>query len=160
MGYKKILVTLDGSKLAERALDHVLMIAEPNAQIHLLSVMAKDRPSEILALATAAGDATAKEDQWPFIQAPSDPREEEAREKYLGQVEAWLEQMERHVTTEVRTGNVIDTILEVLNRGFDILVIATHRRQGAAKLVIGSVAEAVLAKAPCPLLIVAPEKES
>jgi nucleotide-binding universal stress UspA family protein len=158
MGYRKILVTLDGSKLAERALEHVLQIAEPNASIHLLSVMAADRPSEIHSLAKAVGEGATADDQWPFIQSPNDPREEEARVKYLLQVEGWLEQMDRHVTSEVRRGSVIDTIIEVLNRGFDILVIATHRRTGAAKLVVGSVTEAVLSKSPCPVLIVAPSQ--
>lgn len=47
---------------------------------------------------------------------------------------------------------------EILNfakeQGHDLIVIGTHGRRGVARLVIGSVAEEVIRKAPCPVLSV------
>ncbi len=39
MGYKNILLTLDGSLLSEQALQHAVMLAAPGAAIHVLSVV-------------------------------------------------------------------------------------------------------------------------
>ena len=39
----------------------------------------------------------------------------------------------------------------------DLIVIATHGRSGVAHMLIGSVAERVVRKAPCPVLTVRPE---
>ena len=36
----------------------------------------------------------------------------------------------------------------------DLIVMASHGRSGLVRLVIGSVAEAVMRKAPCPVLVV------
>jgi nucleotide-binding universal stress UspA family protein len=40
--------------------------------------------------------------------------------------------------------------------GVDLVVLASHGRTGLARLVIGSVAEAVVRTAPCPVLVVKP----
>jgi universal stress protein A len=38
--------------------------------------------------------------------------------------------------------------------GVDLIVIGSHGRTGLARLVVGSVAEAVVRTAPCPVLVV------
>jgi nucleotide-binding universal stress UspA family protein len=155
MGYKKILVTLDGSKLAELALQHTIEVAAPGAQIHILSVMAEDRVSEIAALASAMGQSVAlSSEQWPPLRTASDPRLVHAREDYLLQVSEWLEQVGMEVTVEVRPGNIVDTIVSVARDGFDVVIMATHGRTGLSRVALGSVAEGVLHHSPCPVLIV------
>ena len=155
MGYQRILVTLDGSKWAEMALQHVLQVAEPGAQIHILSVMAEDRISEIAALASAMGQTVAlSNEQWPAINPAGDPRAVYAREDYLHHVSDWLEQVGMHVTVEVRPGNVVDTIVSVARDGFDVVVMVTHGRTGLSRVALGSVAEGVLHRSPCPVLII------
>ncbi len=155
MGYKKILVTLDGSKLAELALQHTLEVAAPGAQIHILSVMAEDRVSEIAALASAMGQSvTLTNEQWPPLRPASDPRLIHAREDYLLQVSEWLEQVGMEVTVEVRPGNIVDTIVCVARDGFDVIIMATHGRTGLSRVALGSVAEGVLHRSPCPVLII------
>src|SRR5258708_4544233 len=115
MKYRKILVTLDGSKLAEAALEHVIEIARPSAQIHFLSVMAEDRVSEIAALASAIAQPVTTmappADQWPPIDNTSDPRAMHARRDYLNQASAWIAQAGYDVSIEVSPGNVVETIL-------------------------------------------------
>ena len=155
MGYKKILVTLDGSKLAELALSHVIEVAAHGAQVHLLSVMAEDRVSEIAALASAMSQpVTTPREQWPPVHTSNDPRGIYAREDYLRQVSEWLEQVGLRVSVEVRPGNIVDTIVSVARDGFDVVVMVTHGRTGLSRVALGSVAEGVLHRSPCPVLII------
>src|SRR5690242_720577 len=135
MGYRKILVTLDGSKLAEQALKQVIQIAEPGAQIHLLSIMAPDRVSEIAALASAAGQTFQPLDtHWPPLHGPEDPHASEARRSYLEKVSEWLEQADYPVTIEVRENKaIIEAILDAARGGYEVIVMATHGRTGIGR---------------------------
>ncbi|MEP7289182.1 MAG: universal stress protein [Chloroflexota bacterium] len=154
MAYQKILVTLDGSKLAEQALQHAVHIAAPGAYIHILSVVAPGSTSEMAAFASAVSQSPTGTNQWPQIEGTQDPREADARQSYLEKTREWLEPAGYSVTTETLTGSVIDSILDVADRGFDVIVMATHGRTGISKVVLGSVVEAVLQAAPCPVLVV------
>lgn len=160
MGYRRILVTLDGSKLAEQALKHVVEVAALGAQIHLLSVMAEDPVSEVAALSKATHQAgQLGKDQWPPLPKPDDIHAKNARRDYLEQAGEWLEQLDYSVSTDVRSGEVIPTILEVARKGFDLIVMATHNRSGTERMLISSVTAGVLANAPCPVLTVSPLQE-
>lgn len=44
------------------------------------------------------------------------------------------------------------------SEGVDLIVIATHGRIGIDRFILGSVAEQVVARAPCPVLIVPPRR--
>jgi universal stress protein A len=58
----------------------------------------------------------------------------------------------------VYIGDVIGSILQVEHKFQpDLLVIATHGRRGLARLFLGSIAEAVLRKADCPVLTIREE---
>jgi len=57
--------------------------------------------------------------------------------------------------TAVIRGRPAHAIVEhAQNGGFDLIVMGTHGRTGMAHVVMGSVAERVLRKAPCPVLTV------
>jgi nucleotide-binding universal stress UspA family protein len=59
------------------------------------------------------------------------------------------------VKTAVITGRPAQSIIEHADtEGCDLIVIGTHGRTGLAHVVMGSVAERVLRKAPCPVLTV------
>lgn len=155
MGYDKVLVTLDGSKFAEVALEHAIKVANMGANIHVLSVMAQDAISEIASMVSAAAQPPIKEDEgWPPIARPDDPRAAHAREDYLRRVSDWLSQAGYDVSVEVRPGNVVETIVSVAQDGFDIVIMATHGRTGLARVALGSIAEGVLHRSPCPILLV------
>ncbi len=155
MGYGKVLVPLDGSPLAEMALHHVVEITRPGAQVYLLSIMAEDRVSEIAMLAsTIAQPVSFSETQMPRFQNMNDPRVVHARRDYLHQVGGYLEQSGFEVTVEVCPGNVIDTIVSVARDNFDVIIMATHGRTGISRVALGSIAEGVLHKSPCPVLII------
>jgi nucleotide-binding universal stress UspA family protein len=157
MPYRKILVPLDGSKLAELALAHVVEVAAPGANVHILSIMAPNPTDEISALSRAKGEAAAltQAEQWPPIRS-ADPQSADARKAYLRRVSEWLEQLSFDVTREVRVGSVIDSILDVAHNGFDLIIMVTHGRTGMTRTVLGSVTDALLPSAPCPVLIIPP----
>ena len=130
---KRILVPLDGSPLAERAAPYAWELAR------------RTRASLVL-LRAAAGA----------------PDEEPAREAeaYLQQVASRLG--EPGAEARVLAGGaglagaeVAHVIAdEARNAGADLIVMSTHGRSGLGRWVYGSVAEAVLARAPVPVLLV------
>ncbi|CAG0958117.1 MAG: universal stress protein [Anaerolinea sp.] len=155
MRYGKVLVTLDGSQFAEAALQHALRIAEAGARIHLLSVVTEDPVSEVAALASSLAQPLAMF-EGKFTPAAQAAHREmvQAREKYLTQISEWLHDQGYAVSVEVRPGNAVDQIIEVAREGFEVIVMASHGRTGLSRLALGSVAEGVLHKASCPVLII------
>lgn len=75
-----------------------------------------------------------------------------------------LEEQLRHVQTPdatisvehlLREGDPVAEILRVAEESkCDLIVMGTHGRRGAARLLMGSVAEHVVRKAACPVLVV------
>lgn len=85
-------------------------------------------------------------DTWPSI--------EDAKEK-LRQLEAQAHRI--RVKSQVMEGDPVDMILRAAEKtNSDVVVMGTHGRTALARLLMGSVAEAVLRKAPCPVLTVKP----
>jgi nucleotide-binding universal stress UspA family protein len=154
VGYQKILVTLDGSALAELALPQAIKVAEPGARIHLLSVTTREQVAETPALSTAMNSAfSLPNSQWPPLGA-SDPRIIAEREAYLCELADKLMEMGFRPTVEALPGNVVETIVSVACEGFDVVIMATHARSGIKRLALGSVAEDVLRQSPCPIILV------
>jgi universal stress protein A len=59
------------------------------------------------------------------------------------------------LSTRVEGGDPVDRIVHRAAEGkFDLLVLGTHGRTGVQHLVMGSVAEKVVRRAPCPVLTV------
>jgi universal stress protein A len=56
---------------------------------------------------------------------------------------------------EIREGNAPDQICAFAQSdGTDLIIVATHGRRGLGHLLLGSTAEAVVRRAPCPVLVV------
>lgn len=62
------------------------------------------------------------------------------------------------VRTEMRLGDAREEILdELVRKPADLVVLGTHGRSGLDRLLLGSVASAVLRRAPCSVLMVPPD---
>jgi len=159
MGYRKILVPLDGSKLAEQVLKRIETLAEPKARIHLLTIVGHDRLDIIAATVGAGGQPFSPiGDPW-MVNDFNSPDNVEDHRAYLKKAAASLNQLGFIVTTDIRSGEIADTIVKEAAEGhFDVIAIATHGRTGFGRLLLGSVTQAILAKAPCPVLVLPPSK--
>jgi nucleotide-binding universal stress UspA family protein len=74
------------------------------------------------------------------------------------QLEEWRNAAERnaktHVFASLLTGAAVDEILRFAREGrYDVLVIGTPGALGCERMVFGSVAEAVVRRAPCSVVV-------
>ena len=147
--YKKCLVPLDGSELAECALNHVKSLVKEKTvgEVTILNVVKVDIPwSEFSDKKTVDLEAIRK----PLFAA--------AR-KYLADVESRLSAEGISVKTAAIEGNRPgETIIDYAQEnGMSLIVMATHGHTGFKKLLLGSVATRVLHESPVPVLLVRPE---
>jgi len=64
------------------------------------------------------------------------------------------------VVKAVRTGvSFVEIVDYVRTEGMDLVVMATHGRGGLEHIIIGSVAEKVVRRSPCPVLTIRPAKK-
>jgi nucleotide-binding universal stress UspA family protein len=151
--YKKVLVPLDGSALAECTLSHVKSLFEDGSvgEVTLLNVVKVDLPWATM----GSGEYPAKGIDLQAIREPLFI----ASRKYLADIEARLVSGGIKVKTESREGNrPADTITEYAqNNGMDMIIIGTHGYTGLKKLMVGSVAFGVLHQSHIPVLLIRPE---
>lgn len=135
--YRKILVPLDGSPLAEEILQHVRDLARlTDAEICLLRV--------VLAHPFPGTDPT--ERQVEVVREAED---------YLKGVEQRLKAEGFNVSVHVRYGHEAIEILEHAKlKEIDLVAMSTHGRTGVERWALGSVSERVLRHSPKPVLLV------
>jgi nucleotide-binding universal stress UspA family protein len=153
MGYNKILIPLDGSENGERALRHLSKVANLDSEIHLLMVVPEDRIDELATVAAILGQSVVSPGEQVKLYTP---KQEEIRtdQIYLNRIAEDLKDAGYRVIAELWPGQAINAIRTKCCEGFDLVLMATHRRTGFSKLLHGSVSEGVLHGAECPILIV------
>lgn len=139
MAIERILVPLDGSDLAEAALETALELASEQPAVHLILLRAAESPAP----------------------AADDRMEERARlvreaETYLHGVAAGLREAGiSRVKTCVWCGPAATTIVEVAeSERASLIVMTSHGQGGLGRMIFGSVAESVLRGTRTPILIV------
>jgi nucleotide-binding universal stress UspA family protein len=140
--YKRVVVPLDGSPLAEGMLRFIVDIAGPlDLEVVLLRVIAPLVPrvtdgSRLMLVEDFSG------------------RMASARE-YLAPLAAQLRRKGIRVRTEVRHGEpVVDEIIAGAREvEADLIAMTTHGRSGLGRFLFGSVAEAVLRQAEVPVFL-------
>src|SRR5262245_60655914 len=137
--YRRVLVALDGSLVAEGIIPFIMQIAGPlDIQVVLLRVLV---PVPAMAI--------------------EGTRQVEDAEKHRAEAEEYLAGMARELrdkgvraTTEVRRGEPVAKILEGAREAkADLIAMTTHGRSGLGRLLFGSVAEAVLRQADIPVFL-------
>ena len=150
--FTRILVPLDGSELAERALPLAQSISQSSkAAIHL--VRAVSRLPELEAGRT--GDS---------IQVAELERDAARRlvggritrgKEYVGRVAAQLEKAGIEVTTAMLEGGAAEKIVNYTREhGIDLVVMSTHGFGGLKRLLLGSVTDRVIRSCEVPVLVV------
>jgi nucleotide-binding universal stress UspA family protein len=143
--YKRIIVALDGSSLAERALEPAIKLAEmEDASITLLRIVAADKNIPNGELHSTIGPARA--------------RDVEEAERYLAGVRVKL----ANRTSRLRSSVVVSDDVSRAILGFaqandgDLIAIATHGRGGLARAMLGSVADNIMSQGALSALVIHP----
>ncbi|UCG23992.1 MAG: universal stress protein [Chloroflexota bacterium] len=143
--FNKVLVPLDGSELAERALDPALAIIRAlNAELLLLSVT---RYQHVLP-PPAAGYGLTATDQIV------DLGRDEAN-NYLSSLRHEARCGDCRIQTMVVEGDAAGSIVDTAaDEEVDLIVMTTHGYSGFTRWMLGSITERVLRGASCPVLVV------
>jgi nucleotide-binding universal stress UspA family protein len=147
--FQRILVPLDGSDVAEKALQKWVLGGMGPVELTLLRVI--DFP-----LPFVAGDAS--------VAIPVDPevvRAEKAEaQAYLDEVAERLSSWNCRVSTRVleEASPWTGIVRFAESHRFDLIAMATHGRGGAARVLLGSVADRVVRSTNVPVLMFHPER--
>jgi nucleotide-binding universal stress UspA family protein len=150
--FEKVLVCLDGSKLAEQILPYATEQAlRFNSKLTLLQVMTLPSSAHVSAEGISAGIG--------------DIIDEEVREQEA-ELRAYLDSvaqspLNKGIDTEcvvLRPSHPGEAIVKYAQaHTIDIICIATHGHGGLGRVVFGSVADHVLRKSGLPILVIKPE---
>ena len=141
--YRRILIPLDGSKLAEQVLPYARLLAKAqHVPIELLHVF--DRLPSVLANSSGGQDADCSATAFRY----------EANE-YIEQIASSLRSVGVEVTVASREGDPASLIIrEAAQHSNTLIAMSTHGRSGVGRWVFGSVTDKVLHSTTGYMLIV------
>ena len=144
--YKRILVPLDGSPVAECVIPHVKAIAKTkDTEVELIGVTEPvDLPARWEYHALSEDD---------IKQIDSDTRKD--LHNYLDTIRKQLVTSRIKARSTVLSGKAADSLISYAeNNDIDLIIMATHGRSGINRWFWGSVAEKVLRAVKIPVLLV------
>ncbi len=146
--FQKILVCLDGSKLAEQIMPYVTeQAAQFGSSLVLLQVVslsAIPTPTGIESVPMAVPDTLLKD-------------AEMAAMSYLSELAGPLRDKGLKVQCVTMIGHPAETIVSYADENkIDLVALATHGRSGLKRMVFGSVADFVVRKSGRPILLIKP----
>ena len=142
--YKHILIPLDGSELAELALDDALTIAHlSQAEVTLFHVVPPLESGIIMDF----NHPIYVDQQWSSQKLLA--------LEYLNKVYKRLGNNSTKIRKVVETGPAAETIIDYAHQHpIDLIVMSTHGRSGLKRWVYGSIADKVLRAAGVPVLLI------
>ncbi|MDO8137295.1 MAG: universal stress protein [Candidatus Brocadiales bacterium] len=141
IGIKKILCPIDYSECSLEALKYATHFAlRDSGKLYLMHVidirsLEQYAPFQVAIKPESEMITQIREDLWAKVP-------EEVRKKV---------EMEAIVTVGIP---LVEILLAAKEKGVDMIVMGTHGRTGLAHVIMGSVAENVVRRAPCPVLTV------
>lgn len=140
---KRILVPLDFSSFSDAALEYARALAESfGAELHLIHVLEDPAPyarkTESLAMVAQLREEMQRDAE---AQIAAAMKSHEAGDVRLRHSIAWGEPF-------------VNIVRYARDNQIDLIVMGTHGRGAVEHMLLGSVAEKVLRKAPCPVLTV------
>ncbi len=147
--FKKIVVCLDGSSLAENILPYVTEGAVRfNTKVVLVRVL--DVPSTVAWIEGTTADTN--------IVTEESQRDKKEAEAYLEGIATSMRERDLDVESVVlHRISPDDAILEYASKNdVDIIAMTTHGRSGMARVLLGSVADSVVRNSRLPVLVINP----
>jgi nucleotide-binding universal stress UspA family protein len=149
--YKKIMVPLDGSPLAECVLSHIKNLTFPGGTLEIL-LFGVCEPPVIL----ADFPASLQED-WDEHIRRDNSRLQAQCSSYLDGVSRKITLPGVTVTSKTAVGKAAELIIDyAVQNNVDLILMATHGRSGIMRWAYGSTADRVLRSSPIPVMIVRP----
>ena len=157
--YKKILVSLDGSKLAECVLPHVDgFIAD--CRVETIVFVRVVKPVSFLSI-TQNVDIESEPKEYKNMLKNLDQIEEKRTvlaAKYLDAIVGRSKQDDIEYKTKILVGKISKSIIKYAESNeIDLILIATHGRSGANRWLHGRTADKLIRSSKIPVLIIRPE---
>ncbi|PGF15793.1 universal stress protein UspA [Natrinema sp. CBA1119] len=135
-----VLVAYDGSKPAQKAVEHAFS-TYPDAEIVLLRVI------EAADSSTEAGIS--------IVQEMLREREEEVSAEFPDEIDAITSDPDVEFRTETVVGKPAREIVSFAEaHDIDHVIIGSHGRSGLSRILLGSVAEKIVRRAPMPVTVI------
>jgi nucleotide-binding universal stress UspA family protein len=161
--YKKILVPLDGSKLAECALTHVEELVKGYDTEEVILVSVTERVQGYRPIEGSSEPAVGSGGGWMGSSQPPVQRlipeafgkKEKQAQRYLDRIAKGMAAKGINVSTEVLLWKPAEAIVGYAKQyGCDLIVMASHGRSGPSRWTHGSVADKVLRSSTIPVLMI------
>jgi nucleotide-binding universal stress UspA family protein len=152
---KRILVTLDGSDLAESVLPQVEDLARQlPAEVHFFRAV-ELHPSA-LAMEAGSEGMSGAEPMYELMYVELEAETKAAKASLARLTSEW-QAKGIAATWEVVRGEAAPSIVETAHsRGADLLAMSTHGRSGLNRLIFGSVVEQVVREVGLPVMVISP----
>ena len=146
--FKKIMVPLDGSELAECVIPYIEDFID-QGQVEFIVFVRVIRP--VINPASFDDDMAYIPEDWSRLES----EKKTSAEVYLKKVVSRLKRNGIKFQTEVLVGRIGESLIDYIKANdFDLIVIATHGRSGLNRWVRGSVADKILSASHKPILVV------
>lgn len=145
-GISRILVPLDGSENAERALPWAKALAGDSVEVVLMAVVPVANP-----VRTLSGQVISTEDEIRSkYQEIAEAQLADAKQRWFGDA--------ANVSLTVAEGEPVEQILwTAAEQRADLVVMSSHGRGALGRFTSGSVADRIMREAPLPVVVVGPE---
>jgi len=154
--YKKIIVPLDGSKLAECVLPHVKSVAAGCHTEEVILVTVTERIIGASDVKYPTAPQASLPAAVPLIRVPvTVGKKQRQGDRYLKRIAKQLQNGNFKVSTAVLLGDPADEITTFANNNdADLILMASHGRSGISRWTHGSVADRVFRASKVPVLMV------
>ena len=147
MEVKKILFPIHLTDFSSKIAQQVISVAEKyGAEIHIFTVVEGLKGYDTFFVPHASLDV---------LESEGDERAERILREF--DEEHFLSY--RNVKLGVATGRPADEIVKYIqSHGIDLVIMASHRREGLERLILGSVADEVIKRSPVPVMTINPSE--
>jgi len=152
-----IVVGVDYSLASDLALEQAfeLAAARPKAEVHIVNVVRLYGNQALIDTTTEPGfSAISLADAKAQLGAYVAKRTLAYRDSQPNSVGSSVQRVISHLRLEAPAEEIAQTAADL---EADLVVVGTHGRRGISRLLLGSVAEAVVRLAPCPVFVVRPK---
>ena len=147
--YKHILISTDGSEVAQKGVDHGLSLAKIlGARVTVITVT---EPFPYYAAASSAGWAPLPVDISGYEEGRKDAAEKLLANVKVAAAKLGVEASVVHVPDSPPAEAIVET---ARTQGCSLIVMSSHGRRGLGRMLLGSQTAEVLAHSPVPVLVV------